>query len=298
MNDWLPQEEIYLHSILKSCEQLSNIYLEKHRVWKRIQTRIKIPVIIIGSFTGITSFGAETFPKSFQKWISISVGVITVSIAILNTIESYFSIGDIANSSLNVSIAFQQLREDINKELSIPNEDRQATGVIFIRDIFTRYQQILSQAPVLDDGNMKYIDEVTTQKMRVMKKRTDKEFIHEELEIEKEYQEKINPKLVKSQTLLRHLGLSRFSSIPEESSPSSKTNSNLQNEVSPYNIINNNIFQRKSINTNSKNNPMIDNSNTNIVINSKDDNNNINNENENVSFDLEANIPNEKENYS
>lgn len=243
MNEWLPEEEIYLHSILKTCELLSNAYIQKHRVWRRLQTRIKLPVIVIGSFTGITSFGSETFPKSFQKWISISVGVITMGIAILNTIESYFSIGEIANSSLNASTAFQQLREDINKELSIPTVDRQATGAIFIRDIFTRYQQILSQAPVLDDGTMNYIEDVTHQKMRVMKKRTDKKFIHEEIEIEKEFREKVNPKYIKSATLLRNIGLyrsnafdeankhSKIASIPEEPTlsptPSSSENLNV-----------------------------------------------------------------------
>ena len=182
---WLADEEIYLHTIQKSCETLSNEYLKKHRKWKKLQARIKIPVIIIGSFTGITSFGTETFPQYAQKWISVGVGVITVGIAILNTIESYFKIGENANSAINASNALQKLREDINKELSIPEEDRQAPGVTFLRDCFTRYQQILSQAPTLDEGNVFYIDAIVNNKISVMIKRNNKKIRKEEEEIDK-----------------------------------------------------------------------------------------------------------------
>lgn len=212
MTEWLPEEEIYLHSILKACETLSNSYLAKHKKYKTLETRIKIPMIVIGSFTGITSFGSETFPPEAQKYISISVGVITVCIAIMNTIESYFRIADTANSSLNASTAFQQLREDINKELSIPTVDRQAAGITFVRDIFTRYQQILSQAPILDDDvSMKYIEEVTTQRLKVMKKRNQKDLFHQEIEIEREYMNSLNSHKPPSPSLLQKMRSKRFS---------------------------------------------------------------------------------------
>lgn len=184
---WNQDEEIYLHSIQKSCESLSNQYLDKHRKWRLLQAKIKIPVIVIGSFTGITSFGTETFPLESQKWISVGVGVITVGIAILNTIESYFKIGESANAALNASNALQQLREDINKELSIPEEDRQSPGITFLRDCFTRYQQILNQAPTLDHGKVNYIDALITNKINVMIKRNNKRYLKEEEEIDKHY---------------------------------------------------------------------------------------------------------------
>lgn len=187
INVWVPDEEIYLNSILVSCEKLSNDYLVQYRKWKFVQASIKIPVIIVGSFTGITSFGTETFPLDAQKWISIGVGIITVGIAILNTIESYFKVGENANSSLNTSVAFQQLREDINKELSIPEDDRSAPGVTFLRDVFTRYQQIISQAPTLDDGAVTYIDKVIQKKINVMIKKNDNMYNKKSEEIDNMY---------------------------------------------------------------------------------------------------------------
>lgn len=169
---WNIEEEVYLHCIQTSCEQLSNLYLEKFRRWRRIQAKIKIPIIVVGSFTGITSFGSETFPKYAQKWVSVGVGIVTIGIAVLNTIESYFKIGESANAAINTSNAFQQLREDINRELSIPPEGRSANGLTVLRDSYTRYHQILNQAPVLDEGDVFYIPAVVSPRLEKIMKNT------------------------------------------------------------------------------------------------------------------------------
>lgn len=155
---WLADEEIYLHSIQVSCEHLSKLYLQKYKDCKSLQTKLKLPAIIIGSFTGIASFGSDSFPGDSQRFVSIGVGIISIGIAILNTIESYLKVGEITNSAISAASALQQLREDIHKELSLPIPDRIDSGIIFLRDIYTRYVQILTQAPILEnEENMAYI---------------------------------------------------------------------------------------------------------------------------------------------
>lgn len=165
-NLWLPDEEIYLHSIQKSCEQLTKLYLKKYKQSKALQTKLKLPAIIIGSFTGVASFGTESFPGHSQKYVSIGVGIISICIAILNTIESFLKVGETTNSAINTALALQQLREDINKELCLPSPDRLDAGIIFLRDVYTRYVQILAQAPVLEDQeNMAFVDTLISKKI-------------------------------------------------------------------------------------------------------------------------------------
>lgn len=173
---WTQSEEVYLHTIQTACEELSNAYLETYRRLRNIQARIKIPIIIVGSFTGITSFGTETFPQSVQKWVSAGVGVVTICIAIVNSIESYFKIGENANAAINTTNALQQLREDINKELSLPEDDRQAPGLTLLRDCYTRYQQIMSQAPTLNDGNVFYVKALAATKLDSVIKRNEAKY--------------------------------------------------------------------------------------------------------------------------
>jgi hypothetical protein len=119
---------------------------------KTSQNKYKIPAIIIGSFTGVASFGSSTFPASYQKWVSISVGLINVAIAILSTLESFFKLGEELSASRSSSEQLKKLAEDINRELALDISTRQTSGVIFLRDAYTRYQQIVSNAPLL----MKY----------------------------------------------------------------------------------------------------------------------------------------------
>jgi hypothetical protein len=165
---WLPEEEMYLHSIQKSAESLAAIYMSEFRHLRTVQAKFKIPIIIVGSFTGVTSFGTEIFPKGAQKWIAVGVGVVSICIAILNSIESYLKIGESANAAINTSNALQQLREDINKELSLPIEDREAAGITVLRDCYTRYQQIVSQAPPLDQTKLYYIEALAAPKIELM----------------------------------------------------------------------------------------------------------------------------------
>lgn len=151
VGDWTEEDEIYIYALMISSEKLANSYLEKYKYMAKIQSKIRIPIIVVGSFTGITSFGTQTFPDSFQKWINVGVGIVSVSIACVNAVESFLKIGETTNSSMAATIAFQRLRENINKELSIPRESRTSNGSIFLRDCYTVYQQILIQAPFMTE---------------------------------------------------------------------------------------------------------------------------------------------------
>jgi hypothetical protein len=158
---WLPDEEMYLQSIKTSCEHLSKLYLEKYRKCKSLQTKLKLPAIIVGSFTGVASFGTDAFPLPGQKYVAIGVGIVSICIAILNTIESYLKVGENTNSAISAATQLQQLREDINRELCLPSNDRVDSGIVFLRDVYTRYIQILNQAPILENQeNMAYTETI------------------------------------------------------------------------------------------------------------------------------------------
>lgn len=146
---WTKQEEDYLRILEERCTSLSKDY---HKVYFNLQTyqsRLRIPAIVIGSFTGVASFGTSTFPKQYHSMISIIVGIVNVCIAILNTIESYYKLGENINLSSTASIQLRQLANDINKELAIDTNVRETSGINYLRDCYTRYQQITSGAPIL-----------------------------------------------------------------------------------------------------------------------------------------------------
>ncbi len=146
---WNEEEEKYLHILKDSCVSLSEHYHDIYFEKSKFQTRLRIPSIIIGSFSGVASFGSTTFPMGYQEWISITVGLVNVIIAITHTLESYFKLSEDMNASKSSSEQFRKLAEDIDREIFLPASTRQTSGIIFLRDAFTRYQQILTNSPLI-----------------------------------------------------------------------------------------------------------------------------------------------------
>lgn len=145
--EWAHEEETYLKEVMKSCDDHAKLFHKVHKKYREFQTRLKIPLIIVGSFSGVASFGTASFPEQWQQFVSLIVGVVSIVIAILNTIESYYKVVETTGESLNTASALERLRDDINKELSIPPASRETRGITYLRDCYVRYQQIVSQSP-------------------------------------------------------------------------------------------------------------------------------------------------------
>jgi hypothetical protein len=133
------------------CTLLSKHYMNLYIKTHRIQTKLRLPAIILSSCSGVASFGSSGFTPNTMRYITIGVGVINVLIAIIQTYESYLKIGDIVSKSLSASQSLKKLADDIQCEIFIPIEDRNANGVTFLRDCFSRYQAILDQAPPIEE---------------------------------------------------------------------------------------------------------------------------------------------------
>lgn len=147
---WLPEEAAYLETLKRECNDLHCRYDAEYYRMRTLQMRFRIPAICFGAINGVASFGTGTFPPPFQQWVSVVVGVIAIAIAIAQTIETFLRISETMGGSIAVSSAFKKLASDIGFELTLPLRDRAMSGIIFTRDAYTRYQQIMSQRPPMD----------------------------------------------------------------------------------------------------------------------------------------------------
>ena len=148
-HEWLPHEEEYLRQLEASCTLLGNLYIKHFEVSREIAKYFKIPAIILGCISSAASFGTANFPREMQSYIPIMAGSSALLISILNTIESYHKITETMTNSHNTSAALLKLADDITCELSLPVMDRETAGIFFLRQIYTRYQQIINTAPPL-----------------------------------------------------------------------------------------------------------------------------------------------------
>ena len=144
---WLLEEEVYLKDLSKLSQELSCKFKRYHDVYKERQAKFKIPSIIISSITGIISFGTSNFPREYSNYVSIGVGISSLFIALLNSIESYMKIGENMSGSIQASMSFQKLKESIDVELTLPIEDRVSQGIIFLRECYSQYEKIWDLSP-------------------------------------------------------------------------------------------------------------------------------------------------------
>lgn len=144
---WHEAEEGYLKQLHDIALRLSQRYMGLYKITHKKQTRLRLPTIIMSSFSGVASFGSTSFPQKAQKYVSIVVGVINITTAMIQTYESYLKISDIVSKSLAVSNALKKLADAIFCELFIPVCDRTDDGIVFLRDCVNQYQVIIEQAP-------------------------------------------------------------------------------------------------------------------------------------------------------
>ncbi|QIG60185.1 hypothetical protein [Dishui Lake large algae virus 1] len=153
---WCEREEEYLQLLQKTCLELSEVYRLLYISTSKIQNKLRLPAIILSSLSGAASFGSASFaeatanPARSQNYISISIGIVNVFIAMIQTYESFKKIADTVSKSISTSTALKKLSEDIHCMVFIPTGDRDTAGIMYLRDAFNRYQSIMDQAPPLE----------------------------------------------------------------------------------------------------------------------------------------------------
>lgn len=148
---WYDKEEEYLQRLHIICKTYSQKFMNLYIITHRTQTKLRLPSIILSSCSGVASFGSSGFQAATMKKITIAVGVVNIAIAILQTYESYLKIGDIVSKSLVASQSLTKLADDIECELFIPIENRNANGITYLRDCYNRYKAIMDQAPPMEE---------------------------------------------------------------------------------------------------------------------------------------------------
>lgn len=144
---WYPEEEAFLRSLRDTCRTLADVYRRQHRRRTIQHAFFRVPTLVLGSIAGASSIGTSSFPKEWHTWVSIGVGISSMVVTIMHSVESYMRIAESMAASLQATYGFQKLGDAIEVELALPEEERTSQGSLFLRDVFQRYQQLRELAP-------------------------------------------------------------------------------------------------------------------------------------------------------
>lgn len=153
MNDWTPDIEAVLENIRINCVIFSNYHKERYYVYKSYLKYFKLPLIVLSSITSISSVGLNTYVK--QQTVSLITCLLSLTSAIIASIELYLGIQKSMEIELMSSRNFLLLAYDIFKMLSLSSEHRAINGKMFLDEKYTDYSKLVENAKLVNNKKIK-----------------------------------------------------------------------------------------------------------------------------------------------
>ena len=146
---WNERVEDYFASTGEKAHCLSWCHKKAEAIYSNRRSWIDLPVIMISAITGFMSAGS-TMMFDDPRISSVSLGVASLFVSVLNTAGSYFGWAKRAEGHRIASIQYSKLYRFLSIEMSVPREERMSPNDLLklTRENYDRLQEI---SPLLPD---------------------------------------------------------------------------------------------------------------------------------------------------
>ena len=128
------------------------MWLHSHseKMFTRLSNYVTIPVIIMSTVSGSVSIGASSIFPNPQTG-SVLTGIVSLSVALLNTISSYFGLAKRSEAHRISSTAYAKIHRFIMIELALPRTERMVAKDMLkiVREQCDRLNETSPQIPDL-----------------------------------------------------------------------------------------------------------------------------------------------------
>ena len=154
-----------LEKILAQEAERSLCYSVMHREsegrYSTLNNYIALPCIVLSTLTGATSVGSQTLFGDSQ-YAAVGIGVVSITVGILQTLNSYFSWARRAEGHKSSSIQYGKLHRFLMIELSLPRTSRM-TAKDLLKTMRDQMDRLFETSPALhplivDQFKAKYKD--------------------------------------------------------------------------------------------------------------------------------------------
>jgi len=124
------------------------LHSNSEKKYSKLNTYISLPVIVMSTIAGSASIGSQSLFKDAQI-AGVSIGLISLTVATLNTVSSYFSWAKRAEAHRIAAITYQKTYRFILIELALPRAERMAARDMLkvVRDQCDRLNETSPQIP-------------------------------------------------------------------------------------------------------------------------------------------------------
>lgn len=153
------QYDTNLETLLKEqaeiCESMSILHRESHNKFNKYTNAINIPVIVLSSVVGF----ATGIDINYEN-INVILGIFSVGIACIKSLDSYFQLGRRSETHRIVSLQYSQINKKIAIELALNRKDRMDPKDVlnFVRTDIKNLEEIAPLIPddIIEEYKKKY----------------------------------------------------------------------------------------------------------------------------------------------
>jgi len=163
-NSWL---EEYFASTGEKAHCLSWCHKQAEALYSRRRNFIDIPSIVLSSVIGFLNAGSSSM-FSDATTSSIALGVGSLTVGVLQTVNTYFNWSKKAEGHRIAAIQYSKLYRFLNIEMSLPREERMSPHDLlkYTKDYYDRLQEISPLIPpeIIKDFKKKFEKETEISK--------------------------------------------------------------------------------------------------------------------------------------
>lgn len=144
---WHPQHEQILKGWGESAACYRYLHYKAYTLYKRMNFRFTLPIIILSTITGTANFAQESFPVPLQPFVPAGIGALNLGAAILTTIQQFLKVSELMESHRVSYIHYGKLARTIRLELTLPVTERGHDGNSMVSICRTEYDRLIEQSP-------------------------------------------------------------------------------------------------------------------------------------------------------
>jgi hypothetical protein len=153
MSDWKPDIENILEKIRINSVILSEYHKERYYHYKSYLKYFKLPLIVLSSVNSIIAVGLTQYLE--QDQISMLTCLLSLSSAIIGSVEMYLGVQKNMETELMASRNFKLLSYDIFKMLNLTPENRVNNAKLFLDDKYNEYVKLIETANLIHSSRVK-----------------------------------------------------------------------------------------------------------------------------------------------
>jgi hypothetical protein len=146
---WNSNLEEYFASTGEKAHCLSWCHKRSEALYSKRRNFIDLPVITISSAVGFLQVGSTSMFQGNEMIASISLGILSLVVSILQTVNTYFAWSKKAEGHRIAAIQYSKLYRFLNIEMSLPREERMTPHELlkYTKDYYDRLQEISPLVP-------------------------------------------------------------------------------------------------------------------------------------------------------